>query len=75
MMSLFLLTSHTRQLHRNLVEASKTGQAGDSPGSSGRATIVDMVLGFHPDFAATAEPQPDRPYGSPVLQFNKEPAS
>ena len=26
--------------------------------------IVDMVLGFHPDFAAQAQPQPDRPHGS-----------
>lgn len=29
-------------------------------------TIVDMVLGFHPDFAARMEAQPDRPSGPPT---------
>jgi antirestriction protein ArdC len=30
--------------------------------------IVDMVLGFHPDFAARVDAHPDRPRGLPISQ-------
>lgn len=37
--------------------------------------IVDMVMSFHPDFAAQIEPQPDRPSGPPQQQPEERPAA
>ncbi|MBZ5673684.1 MAG: ssDNA-binding domain-containing protein [Acidobacteriia bacterium] len=37
--------------------------------------IVDMVLGFHPDFAASVEPQPVRPSEPTAQQSQERPAA
>jgi len=75
LMSLFLLTSHSTPCYiETWLKPLKQDKREIFRAAADAQPIVDMVLGFHPDFAATAAPQPDRPHGSPVLQFNKEPA-